>query len=76
MDISICDACRKQIRWAKTANGGKIPLDLKSEKHIYTVLTSGGSDYIEKTTEHYVSHFLTCSNPNKFSNRSNQKELF
>jgi len=73
MNTSNCKECEKEILWAETSEGKFMPLDVNSEKHIYGFQVNGR---IVNSPGLYVSHFLTCSKPNKFSGKSKQKELF
>ncbi len=65
--IRPCKACGRTIWIVRGPNGKAVPLDMESTNHVYEVSTSAeNGSYAVKGTG-YVSHFLTCTDPNRFS---------
>lgn len=56
MSASICRGCGRQILWAHTKDGKKIPLDPSAP--IYQVVK--GDEVARIETGIYCSHFSTC----------------
>lgn len=65
--IRPCKACGRQIWIVKGPNGKAVPLDMESTKHVYEVSVSAETGAYAVLGTGYVSHFLTCSDPNRFS---------
>jgi hypothetical protein len=74
--MSACRGCGKEIVWAETNHGKKIPLDAKIA--VYSVKNERGTLIALNITghtgpngDHYmVSHFNTCSKADHFSGSS------
>lgn len=67
-----CKACGAELLFAQGPRGIPVPLDVASRQHIYEL-----ADAIEGLValkafdqELYVSHFLTCSSPNRFTRKA------
>jgi hypothetical protein len=60
----ICSSCKRQIFWAKTTKGGKMPLDLKPVRNGNIDLVDGVVHVVkpDPTKDRHVSHFSTCPN--------------
>lgn len=70
MSTSVCRGCGKEIVWAETNHGKKIPLDPKAL--VFSVLPQGSGLIAVKPSggpigeRFMVSHWATCPNANDF----------
>lgn len=73
MALRKCEGCKKEIVWAVTADGKRVPLD--PEPHVYMIEGQGEAGYrarrvngnAEKAVgQAMVSHFATCSHAHLF----------
>ena len=61
-----CRACGKGIAFVQGSNGKAIPLDVVAPA--YRVVTGpDGTLRAERAEDAYVSHFATCTDPQRFS---------
>ena len=60
---SICKGCGAKVRWVKTANGNRMPLDLEPVATNVMVEFMGSFVLAPKA---FVSHFATCPQADKF----------
>lgn len=71
MSVSRCRGCGKEILWAETNHGKKIPLDPKAP--VFSVVSDNGKLIAVIPSggligeRFYVSHFSTCIYANDFS---------
>lgn len=56
-----CEACNRPIVFLRTRRGGSMPVDAGS------VDQSRGDDQVYDKREGHVSHFETCTDPDRFS---------
>lgn len=63
--MTTCKGCGKEIVWAVTAEGRKIPLDPRPP--VYSLIDTPRGKEAVRTTLAMVSHFSTCPNANDFS---------
>lgn len=69
--MSVCKGCGKEIVWAVSETGRKIPLDPRAP--VYSVkggecsLQKNGTNVMGEVISYYVSHFATCPKANDFS---------
>ncbi len=71
--MSACRGCGKEIVWAGTKDGKKIPLDPRPPVFRVYPFIQGGQAEAERVGDNFmVSHFATCPQANKFS-ASNKK---
>jgi len=68
LPLAACSECRAPIVWGQAADGTKVPLNARRAA-TYRILTKHASHVeIEKDEEPaFISHFLTCSKPERFS---------
>ena len=63
-----CEACGHKIFMALGPNGKHIPLDARPvEAHLYLVRDGGNKAFKSDAPKVYISHFLTCTDPKRFS---------
>lgn len=72
MKMSQCKGCGKEIVWALTEEGKKIPMDLKPVIYQMVELDNGEARVkkLPGYPVHCVSHFVTCPKANDFSGRA------
>ncbi len=71
-----CRSCGKEIVWAETQHGKKVPLDPKAL--VFSVAAENGKMVAVSVTGHrgpsgdmlMVSHFATCPDANKWSGKT------
>jgi hypothetical protein len=63
MDSSPCKACGRNIWWGQTKQGGRIPLSKVST--VYT--EQDGVAHPIAASQLYISHFVDCTDPARFS---------
>ena len=57
-----CRSCGARIRWARTVNGSKIPIDAEPAKRI-VLTTDHGADIIGAVVvDTFMPHHATCPN--------------
>lgn len=61
-----CKACGRNIWILKGPNGKPIPLDM--DEPVYDVVVDSTGSRATKVNS-YVSHFKTCTDPNRFSGK-------
>lgn len=68
LPLAVCAECRAPIVWGQAADGTKVPLNPRRAA-TYRILAKQTSHVeIEKDAEpSYISHFLTCTKPERFS---------
>jgi len=70
--MNTCRGCGKEIVWAETQHGKKVPLDPKAL--VFSVMSENGKMIAVSLTGHrgpagdliMTSHFATCPNANDF----------
>ena len=66
--MAICHGCNKEIVWAQTKDGVRIPLDPRAP--VYRLLgDSRDPAPVIRDKTAMVSHFATCPNANEFSGK-------
>jgi hypothetical protein len=74
--MSTCRGCGKEIVWAETSHGKKVPLDPKAL--VFSVMDQGGKLIAVKPSggpageRFMVSHFATCPDAEDFSGRNSK----
>jgi len=71
MSMQPCKGCGKQVLWAETVNGKKIPIDMAAP--VYRIGFKGALTVAEKIESAGVSHFTTCKKANEFSASARRK---
>ncbi len=61
--MSRCEACNAKIKWVKTTNGKRMPLDVDPVATNVMIEFMGTYSLVK---EAFVSHFATCSEPERF----------
>ncbi len=62
-EISLCRSCRAPIRWERTPNGKRIPLDPEPVPSGNIVINEIGLAVVVKPGQgKYQSHFVSCPN--------------
>lgn len=76
-ETSTCRECGRQMRWARSPGGRKIPLSRVTQVYVVAPASDGVDEAIPLRTlatnvgnaDVYVSHFVNCTNPGRFSKR-------
>lgn len=77
MTPSFCRSCGRQIVWAETSHGKKVPLDPKAL--VFSVMNDKGKLIAVKPSggpigeQFMVSHFATCPDANKWSGQHREE---
>lgn len=71
LPLAACTRCRKPIVWGQTADGTKVPLEMRRTTAYRFLAQHSSHVEIERGAEPvFVSHFLTCPHADEFSGRS------
>ncbi len=69
---SVCRGCGKNIVWAVTADGKRLPLD--PVPAVYSTTTKNGVTTAARERRSMVLHHVTCPNVSQFSGKNRAKE--
>lgn len=69
MQPSLCKSCKKQILWAVTTTGRRIPVDY--DREIAQLWEASGPVEFDPTT--MVTHFQTCPDATAFRTRKRKE---
>lgn len=62
-----CKACGAPLQFVKTPEGKIVPLDLRAPVFLITVKADGTELATRAEKGFHVSHYATCTDPNRFS---------
>ena len=74
--MTTCRSCNREIVWAETSHGKKVPLDPKAL--VFSVMSQGDKLIAVKPTggpigeRFMVSHFATCPDANQWSGQKRE----
>lgn len=70
-----CKGCGREITWAVTKTGARIPLERC--KHVYEIMDTqrGKGEAVMYGLPMWISHFLTCPKANEFSASNKNRQI-